>query len=192
MRPFFLVTHRWLGLAASLVLMVVSLTGAGLVWFRSRALSRLHIELGLGSFGRWAVNLATLIGALLIGGGVVLWWRRKIVTIDRTKGWRRLLFDLHHTLGIVAAAFMLVIALSGSGLMLTQGIDHRMGLDRTDPRYPTRRELRIRRLIHMAHTGGPLRIPLGILWVLGSASFAVQAVSGVLLWWKPGRGASAP
>lgn len=187
MRRFFLVTHRWLGIGAAIVLIVVGLTGAALVYLKNPTLARFHTHLGVGEPGEWLVNTSTVIASFLVIGGIVLWWRRKIVTIDRSKGTWRFLFDLHHSLGIIGAILMLVIALSGTGLMLTEGIGERMGLAKDDPNYPTRTEAFARKVIHSAHTGGPLYLPLKILWLLGSASFAVQAVSGFWVWWKPGR-----
>lgn len=187
MRAFLLVTHRWLGVAAAVVLAVVGLTGAVLVYTRIPAVTDLHAALAAGAAGRWVVNVATIVASLLVAGGVVLWWRRKIVRINRAKGLWRILFDLHHALGIIGGGLMLVIALSGTGLMMTEHIGERLGLARDDPRFPTRTEVITRTLIHMAHTGGSLSGPLDLLWCLGSASFALQAVSGFWMWWKPGR-----
>jgi uncharacterized iron-regulated membrane protein len=187
MRKFFLVTHRWLGIGAAIVLIVVGISGAVLVYVKNPTLANFHTHLGIGEPGEWLVNTATVIASLLVIGGLVLWWRRKILSIDRSKGTWRFLFDLHHSLGIIGATLMLVIALSGTGLMLTEEIAGRLGLPKDDPNYPTRNEALTRKLIHAAHTGGPLNLPLKVLWLLGSVSFAVQAVSGFWVWWKPGR-----
>ena len=187
MRQFLLVTHRWLGIGAAIILIVVGITGAVLVWNDSNGLADFHTHLGIGEPGEWLVNSATVIAAILVIGGVILWWRRKAVRIDRSKGWWRFLFDLHHTLGIIGGLFMLVIALSGTGLALTEETEERMRLPATDPNAASQTEVAVRSFIRAAHTGGPLRTPLGILWALGSVSFAVQALSGFYVWWKPSR-----
>ena len=187
MRRFVLVTHRWLGIASAVVLVVVGLTGALLVYARTPAISDLHTSLVLGGPGRWLVNVATVVASLLVLGGVVLWWRRKTVAIAGSRGIWRLLFDLHHALGIIGGALMLIIALSGTGLMMTEHIGGRMGLAPDYPAYPTPTEVLTRKLIHAAHTGGSSNHALNALWILGSAGVAVQAVSGFWIWWKPGR-----
>lgn len=191
MRTLLLVTHRWLGILAAVVLVVAGVTGAGLVYTRAEALVNLHVTLAMGAPGRWLVNVATIAATLLVMGGVALWWQRKILTIDRSKGLWRLMFDLHHALGIVGGIMMLAIALSGTGLMLTAQIGDRLGFAKDDPNYPSRAEVLTRKLIHTAHTGGSFSQPLNVLWCLGSASFAVQAVSGLWVWWKPRRRTAA-
>jgi uncharacterized iron-regulated membrane protein len=184
MRAFLLWTHRWLGLATAIVLVVAGLTGAVLVYSRNPAMADLHTALAAGEPGRWVVNVATLVLSLLVIGGVVLWWRRKIVTIDTSKGLWRALFDLHHAVGIFSSGFVLVVALSGTGLMMTGHIGERLGLAPTDPDYPPRAAVFARRVIHMAHTGGSISPLLDAIWFLASVSVGVQAVSGFWVWWK--------
>jgi uncharacterized iron-regulated membrane protein len=187
MRALLLVIHRWLGIVAAVVLVAVGLTGAILVYARIPSVTDLHTGLGLGAPGLWLVNAATVAAWLLVLGGVVLWWRRKIVAIDVSKGAWRLLFDLHHALGIIGGALMLLIALSGTGLMMTEYIGARLGLAADDPDYPTRAEVVTRRLIHVAHTGGSINGVVKMVWALGSLAVVVQAVSGFWVWWKPRR-----
>lgn len=189
MRQFFLVTHRWVGIAAALILFFVGLTGVLLVWSDGEGLAYWHTHLGIGEPGEWLVNSATMASVFLIIGGIVLWWRRKIVRLERSKGWWRFLFDLHHAFGIIAAVGMLVIALSGSGLMMTEGVERAATLPIGDPGRPAAEAIRLREWIRTAHTGGGLMAGLGVLWALGSAGFVLQAVSGVLMWWKPQKGA---
>ena len=51
MRQFFLVTHRWLGLAAGLILALAGASGAFLVWSRSETLADFHTHLWIGEPG---------------------------------------------------------------------------------------------------------------------------------------------
>ncbi|MCC6699647.1 MAG: PepSY domain-containing protein [Candidatus Hydrogenedentes bacterium] len=84
---------------------------------------RLHRWLLLDSaVGRPLVGVATLIFVVLALTGFVLWlprrlrewqaWRRGLA-IETRKGWRRLNYDLHNTLGLYALPLLLVMGLSG-------------------------------------------------------------------------------
>ena len=180
-RQFVLVTHRWLGLAAALVLLVAGVSGAALVWPRffhadDLKLGLLHTRMFLGEPGEWLVISATVVSALLVLGGVILWWKRKLVGLQLRRGWWRFLFDLHHSLGVIAATLMLVIALTGVGLVLTE---HEDG----SPLSPA--EKAVRRVIHRFHTGREFGRPGQVLYALGSLAFVLQGLSGFVMWWKP-------
>jgi uncharacterized iron-regulated membrane protein len=185
-RHFVLVTHRWIGLASSLVLLVVGLTGAGLVWPRllgplERPFGTLHTRLALGEPGQWLVVAATTASALLVIGGLVLWWKRRLLRVTVRRGWWRFVFDLHHSLGFLAAVIMLIIALSGIGLTLTQ-YERPMSAEQD----------RTRRFVHRFHTGRRFPLPITWIYVLGSLAFLAQGASGVVMWWKPQVGRGEP
>jgi uncharacterized iron-regulated membrane protein len=180
-RQFVLVTHRWLGLAAALVLLVVGVSGALLVWpvlFHANQLKlgELHTRMFLGEPGEWLVISATVVSSILVLGGVILWWKRKLVAIQIRRGWWRFLFDLHHSLGAIAGILMLVIALTGVGLVLTE---HEDG----SPLSPS--EKAVRQVVHGLHTGREYGRAVKVLYALGSLAFVLQGVSGFMMWWKP-------
>jgi len=180
-RQFVLVTHRWLGLGAALVLLAVGGSGAALVWptlfvADDAGLTRFHTRMLLGEPGEWLVITATVVSLVLVLGGVILWWKRKLVAIHWKRGWWRFLFDLHHSLGVIAATLMLVIALTGVGLVLTE---HEDG----SPLSP--KERAVRDAIERFHTGREFARPLQLLYALGSLAFVLQGVSGFVMWWKP-------
>ena len=168
MRKFFLVTHRWIGLAAATVLALAGLSGAFLVWSHSEALADFHTHLWIGEPGEWLVNTSAFAFVLLGIGGLVLWWRRKALALRRGKGWWRFLFDLHQALGAIGALLMLVVALSGLGIMI--------GEEEGDENS----------LMFRLHTARDYPLPIQVVWAAASVSFLVQAVSGFTMWWKPG------
>src|SRR5262245_53177735 len=131
-RHFVLVTHRWLGLGSSLLVAIVGGTGALIVWTLPSSLRRIagqmHTNLGMGRIGMgpiglWIVFAVTVVTAVLVVGGLVLWWKHKIVRIRTTSGWRRVLFDLHHALGFLGFVVMFVLTLTGIGIMVTDSDD---------------------------------------------------------------------
>jgi uncharacterized iron-regulated membrane protein len=172
LRTVVLVTHRWIGLATSLVLSIVGLTGV--VFFMppsalTRASGRVHESLGLGSFGARIVFLATLCGVLLQLGGLYLWWRRKLMTIRLRSGWRRALIDLHHVAGLTGFLIMLTLAATGVVLVLVGPQDH-AGL---------------RKVAMDLHTARTYGWPIKVLYAAATSGFLIQGLTGVVMWWRP-------
>ena len=185
-REFFLKTHRWMGLGASVVLAVVGTTGVALIWpgrlgHWARTVSRLHTRLLIGEPGEWLVITATVLSSLLILGGVYLWWKRKIVAVQLRQGWWRAVFDLHHSLGLLAAVIMLVLSLSGIGLVLTE-VEHEEG---QEPPPRTEAGISTWKTVHDLHTGRNYGLPMRLLYAAGSFAFLVQSATGLVIWWKP-------
>jgi len=67
----------------------------------------------MGHFGWWIVVLVTFAAVFLEMGGLILWWKRKAISVRVRSGWRLALFDLHHTIGILALPMMLLLAVTG-------------------------------------------------------------------------------
>jgi len=178
-RHFVLVTHRWLGLGSSILVAIVGGTGALIVWTLPSRLRRIaglmHTNLGMGRIGLWIVFAVTVVTALLVVGGLVLWWKHKIVRIRTTSGWRRALFDLHHALGFMGFVVMFVLTLTGIGIMVTDSDDSVL-----------------RRMIFDFHTTRGFPLWLKGIYSVGSAAFVVQVVTGIVMWWKPRRNGSDP
>jgi uncharacterized iron-regulated membrane protein len=185
-RQFLVVTHRWIGLGAAIVLLVAGGTGALLVWVQHTdgdTLTRLHTRLLIGEPGEWLVITSTVAAVLLAVGGVILWWRRKIFTVRRDRSAWRTWFDLHHLVGIFGTIVMLLIAASGLGLVLTE----EEGEEQASHPVQTAPEVvdPVRRLVHDLHTGSPYPVPVRILYALGSLAFVMQSISGYKMWRKP-------
>lgn len=71
------------------------------------------------SVGRFIMGLSAIAATLVIISGVVLWWPqsgkmlKNRLTVSFNKGWRRFVYDSHVSLGIYAAAFLLLMSLTG-------------------------------------------------------------------------------
>ena len=171
-----LVTHRWLGLSSSLILAIVGLTGAVLVFPGTSALKRiagpLHERLALGRFGWWIVVLATIAAVFLELGGLLLWWKRKTISVRMRSGWRVGLFDLHHALGLFGLPLMFLLAISGVGMAFV-----------TPDNQP-----QLRRVIFDFHTTRGFPMPIKLVYMAGTSGFLLQGVTGIVIWWwKPRR-----
>ncbi|HEV8410103.1 MAG TPA: PepSY-associated TM helix domain-containing protein [Gemmatimonadaceae bacterium] len=79
----------------------------------SRRLHVFHVELFAGKIGRTIVGTATVIALFLVLTGIIIWWPDKLIRINTGASWKRINFDLHHALGIVAALVLIVITTSG-------------------------------------------------------------------------------
>lgn len=79
----------------------------------ARRMHVFHVEVFGGPTGRTVVAIATGIGLFLVLTGIILWWPDKLVRIRTTANWKRINFDLHHALGIIAALVLIVITSSG-------------------------------------------------------------------------------
>ena len=164
-------SHRWIGLVLSVVLAIVGGTGVIMVWdmdhFLARAAGRLHTDLALGRVGEWVVVVATIGAVVLQVSGVYLWWRRRALRIRMSAGWQRMMFDVHHTAGIVGLPLMLLLAVTA--LVMTFGHG---SLD-----------VDIRHLNGALHTGREFPWPIKLVYAAGTAGFVVQGVTGVVMWW---------
>ena len=85
----------------------------------------LHTDLFAGTTGAWVVGLSGLALALLCVTGLVLWWPGvrnwwMAVTVKA----KRLNYDLHRAGGFWTMLFVLVIALTGAGLIFYTSAGH--------------------------------------------------------------------
>jgi uncharacterized iron-regulated membrane protein len=180
-RQFLLVTHRWLGLGSSLLLAIAGLTGALLVWpdaIPARSfIEGVHQELGVGKTGWYFVLLATVAGILLQAGGLVLWWKTKRLRIRRGAGVWRLSYDVHGTVGVLAFVVMLALGVSGLGRVAVRQVPDTVLSEHT------------KGTISQWHATRGFSWPAKVLFAAGSLGFAVQGVTGVIVWWKPRRNA---
>jgi len=178
LRRLLLVTHRWFGLGASLILAVTGVTGALLASpigdTPVRAIAHaLHEHLAMGALGGsarklgyWTVVWTTVVSILLLLGGVFLWWERKIILVRTGKGWRRTFFDLLHSVGILGLALMFLMAVTGAALPFWGGASATL-LD--------------------LHTGRGYSQPIKLIYMAAATAFMVQGMTGIVMWWKPKR-----
>jgi uncharacterized iron-regulated membrane protein len=104
-------------------------------WNRTlpRRLHVLHVTLMSGRIGGEIVAIATIVSLLLVLSGIYLWWRDKIWRVRWSASWKRVVFDLHHQLGVVAAIVLVLITTSGL-VIHYETLDNLVyRLDRTPP-----------------------------------------------------------
>ena len=104
----------------------------------ARQLHVLHVRLLGSKVAGEVVGIVTLVAFLLVLSGLVLWWRERAWRVQWSASWKRVVFDLHHSLGVVASLILLVI--TASGLVIHYDAIGRMigGLDHTPPAAPVR------------------------------------------------------
>jgi uncharacterized iron-regulated membrane protein len=72
-----------------------------------------HTHLLAGQVGSEIMGWAGVFLLLLSLSGLILWWPRKIFTVKRRSPGRRMIFDLHNTIGIYSSIFLLIFAATG-------------------------------------------------------------------------------
>ena len=104
----------------------------------ARWLHLLHVRLLGSPAGAAVVGAVTVVALLLVLTGLVLWWRERLWRIQWTASWKRVAFDLHHGLGVLASFVLVVI--TASGIVIHYDAIGRAigGLDRTPPAPPVR------------------------------------------------------
>ena len=179
MRRFIISCHRWLGLGSSVLLSVIGLSGAAFLVpappYVRPLLDELHVTLMIPGAGKWIVLAASAAAVFLELSGLYLWWRRKSWTIRWRSGWRLAANDLHHVVGAILLALMLLLAVTALG---------RIALRPFVP--PSSIVLKANSALH---TGLRFPAPVKVVYAIGGFGFLVQGVTGVLMWW-PVRGRS--
>jgi len=117
--------HLWVGAAATLYILLMSLTGSAIV-FRNELngnrliewLVRLHGSLLIGMTGRLVDGIGGVSLSLLCLTGAAIWWPgikhwRRSLTVDWSGSFARLSWDLHSALGFWLFLFALLWGVSG-------------------------------------------------------------------------------
>ena len=79
-----------------------------------RGLHQLHTSLLAGRTGNTLVSITALSSLILVVTGVVIWWRGRLWRIRWSASWKRIVFDLHHSLGVIAALVLVVVCGTGA------------------------------------------------------------------------------
>jgi uncharacterized iron-regulated membrane protein len=90
----------------------------------------LHTRLLGGETGAAVVTVATAAAFLLVVSGAVIWWRDKLWRLRSRESWKRLNYDLHHSLGIFSSVVLLLITSTGVWVHVDQIDDLMRRLDR--------------------------------------------------------------
>lgn len=183
-RAFLLWSHRWLGLVWSLLIVVAGVTGA-LVLLPMADPTRdvvltLHLSLMAGETGAWIVVAATVATLLLQIGGLYLWWPTKSLRLRRDRGWWRFAWDLHNLIGLIGLPVMGLLAATAIGRVVFRA-------------FPLPDALSIvSRVVSRLHTAGGFPVVIQIVYGVFSMAFVVQAVTGVMVWWRPQKARPDP
>jgi uncharacterized iron-regulated membrane protein len=78
-----------------------------------RRLHLLHTSVLADDIGKEIVGIVTIAALLLVITGGIIWWRDKLWRIRWHASWKRVAFDVHHSLGIIASLVLFVITASG-------------------------------------------------------------------------------
>jgi uncharacterized iron-regulated membrane protein len=79
----------------------------------------LHSALLAGDAGRLVVTGVSFVSLLLTLSGAMIWWRDKAWRVRWSGSWKRIAYDLHHTLGIGLS--LVVCIITASGVILHSG-----------------------------------------------------------------------
>ena len=79
----------------------------------ARRMHLFHVEVLGGKIGREIVGTTTIVALFLVITGMILWWPDKLIRVNAAASWKRITFDLHHALGMVASLVLIVITSSG-------------------------------------------------------------------------------
>lgn len=65
---------------------------------------------------KWILGVASVFLFFLSCSGIVLWWRRKLFSINWSSSGKRINFDVHNVLGVFCSSFLFCFALTGIAL----------------------------------------------------------------------------
>jgi len=88
-----------------------------------RRIHQFHTSFLSGSIGNAVVAFLTLSSLVLVLTGLIIWWRDRLWRINWSASWKRIVFDLHHALGVFAAVVLLLITGTGVWMGYSRQID---------------------------------------------------------------------
>ena len=122
--------------------------------------------------GKQIISYAGLLLVVLVPTGLLLWWRTRRASVNWSRSWFRACFDAHHAIGIYAAAFLFVAAVTGVLIGFDAGEEaiyavtgsHPPSFDKPPPSTPAPGAARIEvdRAIAIAQRTMPEASPAGV------------------------------
>ena len=88
-----------------------------------RRIHQFHTSFLAGRTGNAVVAFLTLSSLVLVLTGLIIWWRDKLWRIRWSASWKRVVFDLHHALGVFAAVILVFITGTGVWMGYSRQID---------------------------------------------------------------------
>jgi len=208
-RAFFQI-HLWIGIALSLYVLVICLSGSVIVFRREldRALcpgpgttvacepafvtwlAEFHDNLLADHAGRLVNGVGAILIAVLAIAGLVVWWPGRSnwwrrMSVRRGVGGRRFTLDLHNMLGFWLFIFVFVWALGGIYFAFPDVFNaladaFKVGEEETPPSLLVQDGLAILARLHFGRAYG---LTIKILWGILGLIPLVLLVTGVLMWW---------
>lgn len=130
-----------------------------------RRIHQFHTSFLAGRTGNAVVAFLTLSSLVLVVTGLIIWWRDRLWRIRWSASWKRVVFDLHHALGVFAAVILLLITGTGVWMGYSRQIDPLvLALNRTPvpngrpkqtPPDPGARPISIDSVVSLAHRAVP-------------------------------------
>lgn len=190
-RDILLILHRWASLITGAFVILIAITGCLLSFEDPRSPMRtvrtLHTHLLAGEPGEITVTTVTVVTLLVVIIGVVLWWRDKIWRMRMGASWKRIVFDLHHLLGIAASAVLVVMLASAVAIVATEEEEQEEGRARPPAEAPAPTAELPEGTALSLHTGAFGGTTTTIIWFAAGIVLASQAVSGFVMWWNGRR-----
>ena len=214
LRKALLQIHLWTGLIAGLYVLLISVTGAIVVFRRDLAiwlltglpegapfpttmrimewLVDLHDNLLAGPAGRLGNGIGAIVVMVSIVSGAVLWWpgsRRwwRSLMVPRPSKTRRFWWHVHSALGFWSILLLLMWAVTGIYFAFPGPFDGLMGLFNSNPvdlDRPGEEFLRTLVRWHFGRFGG---VEIQVIWFLIGFIPALLFVTGLIVWWKRQR-----
>jgi uncharacterized iron-regulated membrane protein len=186
-RNVFFQAHLWLGAAASIYILLMSLSGSAIV-FRNLLsgnsviewLVRFHENLLMGSAGHFVNGIGGISLTLLCVTGAVIWWPgvkhwRRSLTIEWRASFARINWDLHSALGFWCLAFVTMWGVSAFYFVFPQALNFLLFLDPNDRL--SDRGLALLSDLHFGRFGWFTEV----LWMVLGLVPAVLAFTGVFI-----------
>ena len=172
------------------------------IWLVSKLID-LHDNLLAGPSGRKMNAIGALAVLVLAATGLVIWWPgigawRRSLTVHRSVGWKRWIWELHGMVGLWSIGFTLIFVFSGLYLSDPQPIQD--FADRLEPLTASNAGTRIvdsviywLAILHFGRING-IGFPCGgpgfcdqatkAVWALFGLAPAVMFVTGAIMWWN--------
>lgn len=202
--------HLWIGVALSLYVLVISLSGSVIVFRREldRALcpgpgktiacepafvtwlANFHDNLLADHTGRLVNGVGAILIAVLAIAGLVVWWPGRSnwwrrMSLRRGVGARRFTLDLHNMLGFWLFIFVFVWALGGIYFAFPDAFNalsdaFKAGEEETPASMLVQDSLAVLARLHFGRAYG---LSIKILWGILGLLPCVLLVTGLLMWW---------
>ncbi|MFN7978716.1 MAG: PepSY-associated TM helix domain-containing protein [Vicinamibacterales bacterium] len=176
-RRALLLVHRWLGLATAPLQLMVGATGVVLLVDLGPAwgdpIAEFHQAFLGGEFGKWLMFWVSVVAIVLQGTGLWLWWPPQPLRLRTDRGWWRFGYDLHNLSGILTLPITVMLAATAVG----------RGVFREYP--PPEAIAIVRTVVSRLHTAGGFPVAIKVIYAIGSAAYVLQAITGVMAWWRP-------